>query len=362
MKSQPNGTNVAVQNSPPPLKRVEVRLSKPGNRATQASLSEDSVGVFLREMARYPLLNAEQEVKLGRLIAEGGAAGERAKRELVRANLHLVVSIAKKYLNRGVPFLDLIQEGTIGLIRAAEKFEYERGYKFSTYAYWWIRQGITRAVANQGRLVRIPVHMVEKLNQVKRIRRDLTEALNRRPTQAEIAKALEISPDKLDALLTLLEAGRQTLSLHTPVGKEEDTELMQLIEAANGPTPESQMDLHLLSAQLEEMLEQLSPREQEILKLRCGLKDGHLHTLYRNWSALRPVSRAGPTNSSTSHAQTAPSTPTGNFGRLDDLVLGSRPRLLHRRNPGFRSSLCSAKLCRTRTRGVPPLLDKGSVN
>jgi RNA polymerase primary sigma factor len=164
MKSQPNGTNVAVQNSPPPLKRVEVRLSKPGNRATQASLSEDSVGVFLREMARYPLLNAEQEVKLGRLIAEGGAARERAKRELVRANLRLVVSIAKKYLNRGVPFLDLIQEGTIGLIRAAEKFEYERGYKFSTYAYWWIRQGITRAVANQGRLVRIPVHMVEKLN------------------------------------------------------------------------------------------------------------------------------------------------------------------------------------------------------
>ncbi|MFS8812533.1 sigma-70 family RNA polymerase sigma factor [Synechococcus sp. R55.7] len=279
MKSQPNGTNVAVQNSPPPLKRVEVRLSKPGSRATQASLSEDSVGIFLREMARYPLLNAEQEVKLGRLIAEGGAAGERAKRELVRANLRLVVSIAKKYLNRGVPFLDLIQEGTIGLIRAAEKFECERGYKFSTYAYWWIRQGITRAVVNQGRLVRIPVHMVEKLNQVKRIRRDLTEALNRRPTQAEIAEALEISPDKLDALLTLLEAGRQTLSLHTPVGKEEDRELMQLIEDANSPTPESQMDLHLLSAQLEEMLEQLSPREQEILKLRYGLKDGHLHTL-----------------------------------------------------------------------------------
>lgn len=279
MKSQPNGMDVAVQNCPPPPKQVEVRLSKPGNRATQASLSEDSVGIFLREMARYPLLNAEQEVKLGRLIAEGGAARERAKRELVRANLRLVVSIAKKYLNRGVPFLDLIQEGTIGLIRAAEKFEYERGYKFSTYAYWWIRQGITRTVANQGRLVRIPVHMVEKLNQVKRIRRELTETLNRRPTQAEIAEALEISPDKLDALLTLLEAGRQTLSLHTPVGKEEDTELMQLIEAANSLTPESQMDLYLLSAQLEEMLEQLSPREQEILKLRYGLKDGHLHTL-----------------------------------------------------------------------------------
>ncbi|MEN9225667.1 MAG: sigma-70 family RNA polymerase sigma factor [Thermostichus sp. HHBFW_bins_43] len=277
-KSQQDVMDVAVQSSPTALKRVEVRLpeSKTQNRATQAPLSEDSVGMFLREMARYPLLNSEQEVKLGRLIAEGGASGEEAKRELVRANLRLVVSIAKKYLNRGVPFLDLIQEGTIGLIRAAEKFEYERGYKFSTYAYWWIRQGITRAVANQARLVRIPVHMVEKLNQVKRVRRELTEALNRRPTQAEIAEALEVSPDKLDAIL---EAGRQTLSLHARVGKEEDTELMQLIEAPSGPTPESQMDLHLLSARLEELLKQLSPREQEILRLRYGLKDGHLHTL-----------------------------------------------------------------------------------
>jgi RNA polymerase primary sigma factor len=197
---------------------------------------------------------------------------------------------------------------------------------------------------------------------VKRIRRELTETLNRRPTQAEIAEALEISPDKLDALLTLLEAGRQTLSLHTPVGKEEDRELMQLIEDANSLTPESQMDLYLLSAQLEEMLEQLSPREQEILKLRYGLKDGHLHTLSEigqlfglSRERVRQIQARAMRKLRHPRRQEI-------FGRLDDLVLGSRPRLLHRRNPGFRSSLCSAKLCRTRTRGVPPLLDKGSVH
>ncbi|MDX2272820.1 MAG: sigma-70 family RNA polymerase sigma factor [Cyanobacteriota bacterium] len=263
--------------APPPNTSVHVKISSPNSKGSpRRPPADDSVGLFLKEMARYPLLTQVQEVELARQIVKGGESGERAKRQLVRANLRLVVSIAKKYLNRGVPFLDLIQEGTIGLMRAAEKFDYERGYKFSTYAYWWIRQGITRAVANQSRLVRLPVHMVEKLNHVKKIRRDLAEQLGRKPTQAEIAEALDLTPDKLDAIL---DAGRQTLSLHARVGKDEDTELLQLIESESELPLEAQLDGKMLSTQMDEVLTQLTPREQEIIKLRYGLQDGHNHTL-----------------------------------------------------------------------------------
>jgi RNA polymerase primary sigma factor len=248
----------------------------PKGSSDYLGLSDDSVGMFLREMARYPLLTQAEEIELAREIAKGGAIGERAKRKLVRANLRLVVSIAKKYLNRGVPFLDLIQEGSMGLMRAAEKFDYERGYKFSTYAYWWIRQGITRAIASQSRTVRLPVHMVEKLNQVRKIRQALSQELGRKPSKQELATALDMEEDKLDQVL---DVSQRTLSLHAWVGKDEDTELMQLIEDADHIGPTDNLDRKLLSDRLNSVLDHLSDREREIIRLRYGLTDGQHYTL-----------------------------------------------------------------------------------
>ncbi|WP_287127649.1 RNA polymerase sigma factor RpoD/SigA [Candidatus Cyanaurora vandensis] len=256
--------------------RINLNSLNPAGRKGRQADPEDSVGQFLREMARYPLLTSEQEISLARVIAAGGEDAERAKRRLVRANLRLVVSIAKKYLNRGVPFLDLIQEGAIGLMRAAEKFDYERGFKFSTYAYWWIRQGITRAIASQARTVRLPVHMVEKLNQVKRMRRELAQSLDHRPSKTELALAMELDEDKLDEIL---EAGRKTLSLHVRVGKEEDTELLELIEDSHNPGPNVILENQLLFEQVGDALDQLAPREREILMLRFGMVDGKDYTL-----------------------------------------------------------------------------------
>ncbi|GAB4331826.1 MAG: sigma-70 family RNA polymerase sigma factor [Leptolyngbyaceae cyanobacterium] len=245
-------------------------------KAERLGLTDDSVGLFLREMARYPLLTQAQEIELAREIVKGGPQGEIAKRKLVRSNLRLVVSIAKKYLNRGVPFLDLIQEGAMGLMRAAEKFDYERGYKFSTYAYWWIRQGITRAIASQSRTVRLPVHMVEKLNQVRKARQTLSQKLGRKPTKQEIAMELEIDEDKLDHVL---DVSQGTLSLHAWVGREEDTELMQLIEDSDNVAPNDCLDHKLLCDRLNSVLEHLSDRERDIIKLRFGLTDGQHYTL-----------------------------------------------------------------------------------
>ena len=250
--------------------------SVPKSAGDYLGLSDDSVGMFLREMARYPLLNQAEEIELAREIAKGGPVGEKAKRKLVRANLRLVVSIAKKYLNRGVPFLDLIQEGSMGLMRAAEKFDYERGYKFSTYAYWWIRQGITRAIASQSRTVRLPVHMVEKLNQVRKVRQTLSQEYGRRPTKSELAAALEMDEDKLDQIL---DVSQRTLSLHAWVGKDEDTELMQLIEDSDNIPPNEQLERKLLSDRLNSVLDHLSDREREIIRLRYGLEDGQHSTL-----------------------------------------------------------------------------------
>lgn len=250
--------------------------SVPKSAGDYLGLSDDSVGMFLREMARYPLLTQAEEIELAREIAKGGPAGEKAKRKLVRANLRLVVSIAKKYLNRGVPFLDLIQEGSMGLMRAAEKFDYERGYKFSTYAYWWIRQGITRAIASQSRTVRLPVHMVEKLNQVRKVRQTLSQEYGRRPTKQELAAALDMDEDKLDQVL---DVSQRTLSLHAWVGKDEDTELMQLIEDSDNIAPNENLDRKLLSDRLNSVLDHLSDREREIIRLRYGLEDGQHYTL-----------------------------------------------------------------------------------
>ncbi|MBD2020743.1 sigma-70 family RNA polymerase sigma factor [Leptolyngbya sp. FACHB-36] len=252
---------------------AKVPSKKPAERF---DLSDDSVGLFLREMARYPLLTQAQEVELAREIAKGGPKAEQAKRKLVRSNLRLVVSIAKKYLNRGVPFLDLIQEGAMGLMRAAEKFDYERGYKFSTYAYWWIRQGITRAIASQSRTVRLPVHMVEKLNQIRKARQTLSQELGRKPTKQELAAALEIDEDKLEQVL---DVSQGTLSLHAWVGREEDTELMQLIEDSDNVAPNDCLDHKLLCDRLNSVLDHLSDREREIIKLRFGLTDGQHYTL-----------------------------------------------------------------------------------
>ena len=247
-----------------------------GKTSDYLGLTDDSVGMFLREMARYPLLTQPQEIELAREIAKGGAEGEQAKRKLVRANLRLVVSIAKKYLNRGVPFLDLIQEGAMGLMRAAEKFDYERGYKFSTYAYWWIRQGITRAIASQSRTVRLPVHMVEKLNQIRKVRQTLAQTLGRKPTKQELAGALDMDEDKLEQVL---DVSQRTLSLHAWVGRDEDTELMQLIQDADNVAPNQSLDHNLLCDRLNSVLDHLSDREREIIKLRFGLTDGQHYTL-----------------------------------------------------------------------------------
>ncbi|MGG6264190.1 sigma-70 family RNA polymerase sigma factor [Leptolyngbya sp. AN03gr2] len=238
-------------------------------------LTDDSVGMFLREMARYPLLTQAQEIELAKEIAKGGATGERAKRCMVQSNLRLVVSVAKKYLNRGVPFLDLIQEGAAGLMRAAEKFEHERGYKFSTYAYWWIRQGITRAIADQSRTVRLPVYIVENLSKLKKVQPELRQELGRKPTQQELATALNMEEGKFEQMLT---AAQKIQSLHSFVGRDEDTELIDLINADDATSPNNRLDCHLLHEKLNEILSDLSDRERDIIELRFGL-NGQTHTL-----------------------------------------------------------------------------------
>jgi len=238
---------------------------------------KDSIGHYLKEIGRVPLLTSEQEVLLARQIAEGGRGGERAKSRLIQANLRLVVSIAKKYINRGVPFLDLIQEGSLGLIRAAEKFEYERGFKFSTYAYWWIRQAITRAVASQARTVRLPVHMVEKINKLKRIRRQLVQELGHQPSHAELAEALELDLEELEAIS---QASRRTISLNVSVGKEEDTELIQLIEDEQNLAITEVLDRQDMCQEVNTLLIQhLTAKERDIISFRFGLIDGKQRTL-----------------------------------------------------------------------------------
>jgi RNA polymerase primary sigma factor len=260
---------------------VESAQDKPSEprrtRQSTGSVEKDSVGLYLQEIGRIPLLKPDEEIMLARAVAEGGKRGEWAKRKLVQANLRLVVSIAKKYLNRGVPFLDLIQEGSLGLIRAAEKFEHERGYKFSTYAYWWIRQAITRAVASQSRTVRLPVHLVEKINRVKKVRRTLAQELGRTPNQAELAGALELEEEELEHILR---AARRTVSLNITVGKEEDTELIHLIEDIHNDQPDVHIDRESMRFEVNELLEKhLTPRERDILQLRFGLQDGQQRTL-----------------------------------------------------------------------------------
>ena len=237
---------------------------------------DDPVRMYLREIGRIKLLTADEEINLARKIIEGGAAGAIAKRKLVQANLRLVVSIAKKYVGRGMLFLDLIQEGNLGLIRAAEKFDHERGYKFSTYATWWIRQAITRAIADQARTIRIPVHMVETINKLKKVTRKLAQELSRKPTEDELAAEMNISIGKLREIIKV---AQEPLSLETPIGKEEDSRLGDFIEDKDADAPVKTVAHELLREDLAEVLSGLSPRERDVLRLRFGMDDGRQRTL-----------------------------------------------------------------------------------
>ncbi|MGH7722497.1 MAG: RNA polymerase sigma factor RpoD [Candidatus Dormibacteria bacterium] len=241
--------------------------------AADAVSFDDPVRMYLREIGRVDLLKAEQEVHYAKLIEQGDPA---AKDALTEANLRLVVSIAKKYIGRGMSFLDLIQEGNLGLIRAVEKFDYHRGFKFSTYATWWIRQAITRAIADQGRTIRVPVHMVEAINKLLRVSRRLQQELGRDPSDDEIGEELGIEPERVREIRRI---SRDPVSLETPVGDEEDAHLGDFVEDKEAETPSEAASTAILHTEMEDILDTLSPRERRVLQLRFGLTDGHQRTL-----------------------------------------------------------------------------------
>jgi RNA polymerase primary sigma factor len=234
---------------------------------------DDPVRMYLREIGRIPLISFEKELELAQRILNND---EEARQELAQANLRLVVSIAKKYVGRGMLFLDLIQEGNMGLIKAVEKFDYTKGFKFSTYATWWIRQAITRAIADQARTIRIPVHMVETINKLIRTSRQLLQQLGREPTPEEIAKEMEISVEKV---MEIQKIAQDPVSLETPIGEEEDSHLGDFIQDEDSPAPHDAASYTLLREQLEEIMGTLTPREAKVLKLRFGLEDGKARTL-----------------------------------------------------------------------------------
>ena len=234
---------------------------------------EDPVRMYLKEIGKVPLLSAEEEIDLAKRMAEGD---ESAKKRLAEANLRLVVSIAKRYVGRGMLFLDLIQEGNLGLIKAVEKFDYRKGYKFSTYATWWIRQAITRAIADQARTIRIPVHMVETINKLIRVSRQLLQELGREPLPEEIAKELDMPVDRVREILKI---SQEPVSLETPIGEEEDSHLGDFIQDDNVPVPAEAAAATLLKEQLNEVLDTLTDREQKVLRLRFGMNDGRARTL-----------------------------------------------------------------------------------
>jgi RNA polymerase primary sigma factor len=281
----------------------EARSARDEELALKAP-TNDPVRMYLKEIGKVPLLTAEQEVILAKAIEEGEAAtveldksvapgkklptvrmrelqrierqGQLAKKKLIEANLRLVVSIAKRYVGRGMLFLDLIQEGNLGLIRAVEKFDYTKGYKFSTYATWWIRQAITRAIADQARTIRIPVHMVETINKLIRIQRQLLQDLGREPTPEEIGREMEFSPEKVREILKV---SQEPVSLETPIGEEEDSHLGDFIEDSDAVVPVDAASFILLQEQLDSVLHTLSEREKKVVQLRFGLTDGHPRTL-----------------------------------------------------------------------------------
>ncbi|MBR1892838.1 MAG: RNA polymerase sigma factor RpoD [Lachnospiraceae bacterium] len=234
---------------------------------------EDPVRMYLKEIGKVPLLSADEEIELAQRMEEGD---EEAKKKLAEANLRLVVSIAKRYVGRGMLFLDLIQEGNLGLIKAVEKFDYRKGYKFSTYATWWIRQAITRAIADQARTIRIPVHMVETINKLIRVSRQLLQELGREPVPEEIAKEMNMPVERVREILKI---SQEPVSLETPIGEEEDSHLGDFIQDDQVPVPADAAAFTLLREQLAEVLETLTDREQKVLRLRFGLDDGRARTL-----------------------------------------------------------------------------------
>jgi RNA polymerase primary sigma factor len=268
--------------------------------------SDDTVSLYLKEVSRIPLLTAEDEIQLARTMRRGERAqkkldragsgptdgdlrvadrmklqqqveaGEEARKKLTRANSRLVISMAKKYVGQGVPFLDLIQEGNMGLMKAVEKFDHRRGHKFSTYATWWIRQSITRAIADQGRTIRVPVHMNDRIRRLYRVSRRLEQELGREPNVEELAAEMGLAPDKVERII---EISQRPLSLEKPVGEEKDSELGEFIEAQDVPDPDDEATLELLREDIEELLTSLTPREARVLELRYGLIDGHSYTL-----------------------------------------------------------------------------------
>ncbi len=280
--------------------------------------TDDTIGLYLKEVSRVPLLTAEEEVQLAQRIERGRTAREElakgnatahrrtdlrkliedgwsAREHLITANSRLVISVAKKYMGRGVPFLDLIQEGNIGLIRATKKFDYRRGHKFSTYATWWICQAVTRAIADQGRTIRVPVHMGDQINKLLRVQHQLTQRLGREPSVEEIAKALDVHPKKVE---NMIQVARRPLSLETPTDDEEDSVLGDFIEDDEAPPPDDTATYNLLREHLGEVLNSLPPREVRILQLRYGLLDGQAYTLEEVGRKMGVTRRTRPPNRS----------------------------------------------------------------
>ncbi len=286
--------------TPAAKKKAGAKAGKKGIDFSIKTVTSDPVRMYLKEIGKVSLLNAAQEVELAKAIEAGEEAiavleddsdldkkGKRrwqrveregmvAKRKLVEANLRLVVSIAKRYVGRGMLFLDLIQEGNLGLIRAVEKFDYRKGYKFSTYATWWIRQAITRAIADQARTIRIPVHMVETINKLIRVQRQLLQEHGREPTPEEIGDQMELTPEKVREILKI---SQEPVSLETPIGEEEDSQLGDFIEDQEAVVPADAASFSLLQQQLRSILDTLTDRERKVIELRFGLKDGHPRTL-----------------------------------------------------------------------------------
>jgi len=251
----------------------EVDMEKIDLSVPEGVSIEDPVRMYLKEIGKVPLLSADEEIELAKRMSEGD---EDAKKRLAEANLRLVVSIAKRYVGRGMLFLDLIQEGNLGLIKAVEKFDYQKGFKFSTYATWWIRQAITRAIADQARTIRIPVHMVETINKLIRVSRQLLQELGREPSPEEIAEELDMPVERVREILKI---SQEPVSLETPIGEEEDSHLGDFIQDDNVPVPAEAAAATLLKEQLNEVLETLTEREQKVLRLRFGMNDGRARTL-----------------------------------------------------------------------------------